>query len=717
MNGGRESILGQRWVTAAIFAAALLTRLARLDVPIGVDETLWIRRGPQFMAALLSGDWAGTYVRHHPGVTNMWLIGGALSLHHWLRDLAPASAVGDADLLSYLRSIAASELPPLDLYLAARPLYAIVTAASFTALWPLSRRLLGDAPALLAMLILLGEPFFLAYQRSITTDANQANFTWLALLAFLLALRPAEQRPRRWLLLSGASFGLALLSKLPALLSLPAVGLWALAAQTGYGAPAFGRRPGRALLGDLATWAAAVVIVCLALWPALWADPIGVWTRLGSDLDEQLSGHSQFFLGQPTDAPGLAYYPVVLLMRLSPLLGIGAIAGIGLTLRELLVGRGRAESLATGPAAGSQRALLAAILLAVVMQLALLSINDTQIDRYIVPVLPGLALLAGAGLWRAGARLPRPGLILTAAVIGVQIITAAPHYPYFLTYFNPLVGGAPRAERWIMVGNGELLDRAAAWIAAQPEGRTAVVASWYPRSFAPYFPGTTLPQFRRAWRDAHYVLIYVNQWQRNEPSVAEVAYFAAQQPLHVCSAQGIDYARIYAGPQVRPVEWEAQRARVIADDLAFGANARLLGHTVAKVGAGAANGRAPQQALEIAAGEQVAVTLYWQALAPFPAPDYAIRLRLRAGDGRTVAEVTEAPVIGLLPVERWQPGQIIRDVHVLAVPAGVPPGPYTVDLEWTSAQLSQSLPLQETNDARATLATVVVGGKRVTIDD
>lgn len=708
MSAGRGGLLSQRWVTAAIFAVALLTRLARLDVPIGVDETLWIRRGPQFMAALLSGDWAGTYIRHHPGVTNMWLIGGALSLHHWLRAPASASAAGDPDLLNYLRSIAASELPSLDLYLAVRPLYAIVTAASFTALWPLSRRLLGDAPALLAMLILLGEPFFLAYQRSLTTDANQANFTWLALLAFLLALHPTEQRPRRWLLLSGVGFGLALLSKLPALLSLPAVGLWVLAAQAGYGVPAFGHRPWRALLGDLATWGAAIVIVCLALWPALWADPAGVWSRLGSDLDEQLSGHSQFFLGQPTDAPGLAYYPVVLLLRLSPLLLIGAAVGIGFTLRDLLAGRARVEALTADPTPGSQRAVLAAILLAVVVQLALLSVNDTQIDRYIVPVLPGLALLAGAGLWRMGARLPRPRLILAAAVIGVQLVTAAPHFPYFLTYFNPLAGGAPRAERWIMVGNGELLDQAAAWIAAQPEGRTAVVASWYPRSFAPYFPGTTLPQFRRAWRDAHYVVIYVNQWQRDEPSAAEVAYFAAQRPLHVVRAQGIEYARIYAGPQVRPGEWEALRARVIVDDLTFGESARLLGHTMEMAGAGDANARTPDQELKIAAGGQMVVTLYWQALAPFPAPDYAVTLRLRSGDGQTVAEVAEAPVIGLLPVERWQPGQIIRDVHVLAVPAEVQPGPYTVELGWTSAQLSRSLPVREADDVRASLATVTI---------
>lgn len=708
MNTGREPILSQRWVTAAIFAVALLTRLARLDVPIGVDETLWIRRGPQFMAALLSGDWVGTYVRHHPGVTNMWLIGGALSLHYWLRDLAPVSAAGDPSLLNYLRSIAASELPPLDLYLAARPLYAIVTAASFTMLWPLSRRLLGDAPALLAMLILLGEPFFLAYQRSITTDATQANFTWLALLAFLVALRPTEKHPRRWLLLSGASFGLALLSKLPAALSLPAIGLWVLAAQAGYGAPAFERRPWRVLLGDLAMWGAAIILVCLALWPTLWADPAGVWARLGSDLDEQLSGHSQFFLGQPTDTPGLAYYPVVLLLRLSPLLLIGAAAGIVLTFRDLLAGRGCIEKLTTDPALVSQRACLAAILLAVVVQLILLSINDTQIDRYIVPVLPGLALLAGAVLWRAGARLPRPRLTLAAAVIGVQLITAAPYFPYFLTYFNPLIGGAPRAERWIMVGNGELLDRAAAWITAQPEGRTAVVASWYPRSFAPYFPGTTLPQFRRAWRDAHYVVIYVNQWQRDEPSAAEVAYFAAQRPLHVVRAQGIDYARIYAGPQVRPGEWEALRARVLANDLTFGASARLLGRIMEVAGAGNANEQASDQTLEIAAGEQVAVTLYWQALAPFPAPDYAVTLRLRSGDGQTVAEVTEAPVIGLLPVERWQPGQIIRDVHVLAVPAEAQPGPYTVELEWTSAQLSQSLPVRGTDDTHALLATVII---------
>ena len=177
------------WRTAAaIFAVALAMRLLWITVPINIDEAVWIRRGPAFYVALLTGDPAGTYLKHHPGVTNMWIIGAGLSLRYWLRDLLPPDALvsQSPSLLDYLRAVAAAPVTPLSAYTAARWASAFVTATSLAALYLLGRRVYGEVVATTASVILLLEPFFVAYQRAITTDANQTNLMWLSFLALMV---------------------------------------------------------------------------------------------------------------------------------------------------------------------------------------------------------------------------------------------------------------------------------------------------------------------------------------------------------------------------------------------------------------------------------------------------------------------------------------------------------------------------------------------------
>ena len=195
-----------------LFLVALFTRLLWAEVPINTDETLWIDRGALFFVALLKGELEETYLRHHPGVTNMWLIGGAFSLRYLLREIWPLSAsltqfvpesshlgrVSDfgsaSGLVEYLNALASDNVFPVAAYVQVRFVFAFVTAASITGIFLLTRRLLGQRVALIMAALLLLEPFYLAYQRFITTDGNQSNFMWLALLSFLLYLRQSTGR-------------------------------------------------------------------------------------------------------------------------------------------------------------------------------------------------------------------------------------------------------------------------------------------------------------------------------------------------------------------------------------------------------------------------------------------------------------------------------------------------------------------------------------------
>ncbi len=526
-----------RWIALLIFSVGLGLRLVRMDVPINVDEGLWLRRGPQFLAALLSGHPAQTYLRHHPGVPHLWLIGISLSLRYLARPLLPPHDLAhqSPSLLVYLQRLAGMEDPfPLALYLTARPLFALVTAATFTGFYGLAWRLFGGRVALLAALLLLGEPFYLAYQRCLTTDGLQANFTWLGLLAFLLHWR-SSARADRWLVLSAFAFALALLSKVAALLFLPGFLLLAWFSRPG------GRGGWRGVVASLALWLAVVLVTVLALWPAVWADPLGTWNRFANDLfGTELQGSNQFYLGRPTRTPGPLFYLVVLGYRGSPVLLVGVLMGVGMGLFPAW--RRRLPS----PSA------LAALALTLGGALLGLSLQATKIDRYLVPLFPGLALLAAAALSAlpvpiALLRLRGPAWLLPVVLVGVlQGGMLLSSFPYYLTYYNPLLGGAARAVGLLMIGNGELLDQAAAWLNAHTDPQDTPVASWYSRSFGPYYRGPTW--IFSKWPEADYAVLYINQIQRQEPSPDVIRYFEGQRPVHVIRYGGVEYVRIYRGP-------------------------------------------------------------------------------------------------------------------------------------------------------------------------
>lgn len=77
---------------------------------------------------------------------------------------------------------------------------------------------------------------------------------------------------------------------------------------------------------------------------------------------------------------------------------------------------------------------------------------------------------------------------------------------------------------------------------------------------------------------------------------------------------------------------------------------------------------------------QLPVILYWQATAALPV-DYTIFVHLTGPDGRLVAQHDggpwwEAP----LPTSTWQPGEKLRDRHLLELPADLAPGVYTLQM-------------------------------------
>ena len=79
---------------------------------------------------------------------------------------------------------------------------------------------------------------------------------------------------------------------------------------------------------------------------------------------------------------------------------------------------------------------------------------------------------------------------------------------------------------------------------------------------------------------------------------------------------------------------------------------------------------------EVLRGGEVELTVYFEALAPLPhgwRPFFHLD-----GPGGSYRNLDHVPVEGVYPIERWRPGQHIRDRERIGFPAYTPPGVYTV---------------------------------------
>ena len=163
---------------------------------------------------------------------------------------------------------------------------------------------------------------------------------------------------------------------------------------------------------------------------------------------------------------------------------------LGLLLAGWFWWRGRSEI------DEQRRAVLFGLMLFALVFWALMSLGVKKFDRYLLPALGALLLLAGWGWERAAAwwvalpnrsaRLASGGLAL---VLGLQLLSSLGTAPYYLSYYNPLLGGSARAPNTMMVGWGEGLDQAAAYLNNMVGDESPVVASWYSSQFGSYYTG------------------------------------------------------------------------------------------------------------------------------------------------------------------------------------------------------------------------------------
>ncbi|HIP70424.1 MAG TPA: hypothetical protein EYH05_03400, partial [Anaerolineae bacterium] len=681
-----------------LFFAAFLPRLAAIGRYVTPDELIWVFRSVQFREALLQGEWLETLTAGHPGVMTTWLGALGISLQLWLRP----SHTTVYTWITQLAWFAPENIPMLQnlsLFLTSgRLLVALVNSLGVVVIFLLARRLMGTAVALLLAFWLALDPFTIGLSGLLHVDGLLTTFSMISLLALANALEIGDWRTCPQLAegleitppsphsltpslpltaVSGITAAFALLSKSPALL-LPGLAALFLFASLFFpdDQTVNWRTRWRNVLLKGAVWLLSYVGTLWLFLPALWVSPVQVAGRLNEIAGRHIESalRPTYFMGETTFAPGPFYYPVTLAFRLSPLVFLGLILAIGLIIRQ------RGFPIAYLVRLGNRGyGVLALFGLWIVLFLAGISLAAKKFDRYALPVVPPLMLLAALA-WLGWSRFRSRRWLV--GLIGLQAIFWLFYAVYPLTAVNPLLGGPITARRVFNVDWGESISASGRWLTDAPNAETKMAVAGIAPALAPFFPGQTLFPDLEAWPQADFVIVTANDGRTN-PDDAKPDPDA--ELLHTIRYTGQDRAWIYAQPNpVRPsIPWEAA-----PDGLTYAGQVALL----------ASAARADENHVHFYAR--------WELPQPTDGR-YTVKLLLKDA----VEQIWQTQETALLNEvyfypEHWQPGEMPEIEYRLPLPRAIPPGKYVVEMSLLAEATGELLPLLD-GDGRSQSLTFI----------
>jgi len=310
-----------------------------LNVFITFDEPKWMGEyAVGFLLALMRGEFAATYQTLHPGVTIMWFASAGLTAQYLLEKALGGLWPSVMGLQEYLKAVPV--LPVSTRFLTAERLpFALTTSVAVVLVYFLVEKLFNRRIAFLSAAMIALDPLSLAYSRLVLPDALLTSLMTLSLLSFMICLKHGWSL--RYIAFSGITAGLAFLTKAPAALLVPIIGIL-----TAYALflEAMQWQKMRQVILALAVWGSLAALVFFLFWPAMWVDPVGTLKQtLVSATNQTVSPRRQppaFFWGKVTTGPdpGPLFYPTVLLFRLTPLTLLGTAFSLSMLNRR---GEGR----------------------------------------------------------------------------------------------------------------------------------------------------------------------------------------------------------------------------------------------------------------------------------------------------------------------------------------------------------------------------------------
>jgi hypothetical protein len=309
--------------------------------------------------------------------------------------------------------------------------------------------------------------------------------------------------------------------------------------------------------------AAIAVVVFFALWPAMWVAPVDTLRNLWSgsrDLTESGADRDLYFRGTVSGDPGIRFYPVVLAHRLTGFTAVGMLLAVVCAFRPHDLGERFNRRLA-----GHMGAFA-------VSYLVILSLSPKKLDRYVLPSVVALDLVAGlawiaAAIWLARNLLETP-LLSTRAVSAVLVLFvllgqtdyAIRMRPYYIDAALPLAGGVAGAQNDFSFNWGEGGKEIAEALEKIPDIENArIVAGPWQATIDYYLPfrlqgpeyGSNL-RTASVWMNTDYVVLSFPEIQRELYSTKLLAWFEQQEPVATVTNDNGVYARVYDIRDVPP---------------------------------------------------------------------------------------------------------------------------------------------------------------------
>ncbi len=558
MMDPRKKVARLAIISAGLLALILLPRLIGIAKFVTVDEPAWLLFSANFFHALYKGEFAQTVYDYHPAVTTMWLFtAGFLSYFPGYISITKKYIEKYWEFDQLLQKY---HKLPLTILTRGRLFSILGIAALLLLSFGLLDSLAGTLTALAVILMIAFDPFFLGHSRLLNHESMLAALTLAALLAALVYLY--KHRQRRYLLLSGAVAGLALLTKSPAIVLIPLVGLMffvrylqELKNETHKGKMTL------SYLGGLALWLAVLGLVYFVFWPGMWVDPLRMlYTVYGNAFSYAFQGSrlsvtqelqpSRFSL----NTGGIAPYAKMIFLKTTPVVWLGVLAAmVGLGVKK-----GRSMSQVT-------KMVVAYFALLGLLFLLMFGLSrGRDHNHYVLTSFVSLDVIAGIGIaWGLGwaaQRFPlfRPRLAQAGLLAGVLLLHGAgalPQYPYYFTYTNPIAQRLMPGFQDPDAGYGEGLELAGEYLAQKPDASQLSAMAWFAAgSFSYFFPGTTYnllignvvyPEYVERMKDSDYLVIYTVQQKKTNMPAKLMKALEAYTPEHVIWINGLEYVQIY----------------------------------------------------------------------------------------------------------------------------------------------------------------------------
>ena len=524
------------------------------------DSHHWVKRSLNFVDALSSGDFEQTKQSGHPGVTRMWISGLPMYAYVYF-------SLWQNNALNMLPKVSTMELHEITrqfphIILFAKLPSSLLISLFIVLFFLLLRKIFATEIALLASTLIALDPYFVAHSRFIHLDALMTVFMASSFLCFLIYLQGEK---KKYLISAGVLSGFALLTKSPSLYII-LINLFILVLFT---VKHFLDKKQFDLIflknqcKKSCLYLFIVIAIFIIFYPAMWTSPWFIFkVTYGRILKSFILGAAgigggvehglgMFFMGEISPDPGWLFYPLNIIFRLSPVSTIFLLfCFVGFFIKGSLIQQ--------------NRLLIAFFFSFIVFFLAQMSLSATKMERYILPIFPFIEILAALGFVSTINQFLRhndkniPIYIFSVLFIPLFFsIHLFPLHPNYHSFYNFLLGGPASASKILPIGFGEGLKEAALYLNKKEKAEHLVVTSWYGNEFATYFKGTTknvrifdddYPKYigqNNVTNDIDYVVLYINQIQRNKLPELIKQFYGIKEPEHVIKINNIEYVWIY----------------------------------------------------------------------------------------------------------------------------------------------------------------------------